>query len=925
MRGFRGLSLRTRVTLLTLAILLTIIWSSAFITGRTLQRDVGEVLGAQQLGTAAIIAATIDNELKERQHALESMATSLAKADMHDAAGLQRELAQHLVFQNLFNGGSFITQADGTALATMPVTVRRQGVNYMDRDYLQGALRAGQTSFGRPVMGRKIAAPVIAMATPIRDAQGHIVGALAGVINLSQSNFLDSSGYNQISKTGNYLLVDARHRVIITDARKQRVLEALPAPGVRPWADRFIAGFEGNLTFVNAAGVEVFSSIKQIPAAGWYVAVQIPTAQAFAPITAMQHQIWLTALVLTLLAGLLTWGMLTRELAPLQATERALTALRQGQDALGHLPLTRSREVNSLIDAINSLIDELAERQAALNESEALYRTAFRTNPDAVSIGRVRDGQFIDVNDGFTRIYGWRREETFGQTAESLGIWTAADRAALVEALGPDGHCQDLEVERRAKNGRVFSALVSSTRVTLAGEPCVLTVTRDITEQKAVAEQIQQLAYTDPLTYLPNRRLLMDRLQQSIANSVRHHWLGALVYIDLDDFKTLNDTQGHDKGDLFLVEVADRLSASIRRGDTVARLGGDEFVVLLEHLSAHIDEAATQARQVAEKILTALSQPSQLEGVAHHGSASIGITLFGDQAENATEPLRRADLAMYQAKAAGRKTLCFFDPQMQARISARVALEARMREALTQQHFELHYQPQVNEAGQILGVEALVRWQDPQRGMVSPADFIPLAEETGLILPLGAWVLETACKQLHDWAQQRDRAHWKISVNVSARQIHGDDFVDQVKAVLLRTGAPAQKLMLELTESLLVTNIEATIAKMTAIKALGVSFSLDDFGTGFSSLSYLKRLPLDELKIDRSFVRDILIDPNDTAIARMVVALGNSLGLAVIAEGVETAAQRDALASLGCLRYQGYYFSKPLPLAQLEALETGRV
>lgn len=342
---------------------------------------------------------------------------------------------------------------------------------------------------------------------------------------------------------------------------------------------------------------------------------------------------------------------------------------------------------------------------------------------------------------------------------------------------------------------------------------------------------------------------------------------------------------------------------------------------MLEHLSAHIDEAATQARQVAEKILSALNQPSQLEGVAHHSSASIGITLFGDQAENATEPLRRADLAMYQAKAAGRKTLCFFDPQMQARISARVTLEARMREALTQQHFELHYQPQVNAAGQILGVEALVRWQDPQRGMVSPADFIPLAEETGLILPLGAWVLETACRQLHDWAQQPDRAHWKISVNVSARQIHGDDFVDQVKAVLQRTGAPAQKLMLELTESLLVTNIEATIAKMAAIKALGVSFSLDDFGTGFSSLSYLKRLPLDELKIDRSFVRDILIDPNDTAIARMVVALGNSLGLAVIAEGVETAAQRDALAALGCLRYQGYYFSKPLPLAQIESLQ----
>ncbi|MBI3382115.1 MAG: EAL domain-containing protein [Aquabacterium sp.] len=920
MLGFRGHSLKTRVTLLTLAILLAIIWSLALITGRALQHDLSEVLGAQQIGTAAIIAANIDNQLQERQRSIERVAASLNTTDLRDPTLLQHKLAQHLIFQSLFNGGTFVTRADGIALASLPLSAQRQGTSYMDRDYLQEALRNGKTSFGRPVMGRKIGAPALALATPIRDGQ-HIVGALVGVINLSQSSFLDSSNYSQISKVGNYLLVDARHRVIVTDARKQRVLEALPGPGVRPWADRFIAGFEGNATFVNAAGVEVFSSIKQIPSAGWYVAVQIPTAEAFAPITAMQRQIWLTALGLTLLASTLIWWMLTSELAPLQQTEQALTVLRHGGGPLQPLPLTRSKEINSLIEAINSLIAALAERQAALNESETLYRTAFRTNPDAVSIGRVSDGHFIDVNDGFTRVYGWQREETFGQSAESLGIWTAADRAALVEALGPDGHCQDLEVERRDKHGRVFSALVSSTRITLAGEPCVLTVTRDITDQKAVAEQIQQLAYTDPLTYLPNRRLLMDRLQQSIASSVRHQWLGALVYIDLDDFKTLNDTLGHDKGDLFLVEVADRLSASIRCGDTVARLGGDEFVVLLEHLSVHLDEAATQARQVAEKILAALNKPSHLEGIAHHGTASIGITLFGDKPESATEPLKRADLAMYQAKAAGRKTLCFFDPQMQAKISARVALEARLRDALTQQHFELHYQAQVNEAQQILGVEALVRWLDPLRGMVSPAEFIPLAEETGLILPLGAWVLETACRQLHDWAQRPDKAHLKISVNVSARQMHGDGFVEQVKDVLARTGAPPHRLMLELTESLLVTNIEATIAKMTAIKALGVSFSLDDFGTGFSSLSYLKRLPLDQLKIDRSFVRDILVDPNDTAIAKMVVALGNSLGLSVIAEGVETAAQRDALAALGCFSYQGFYFSKPLPVAQFESLQ----
>ena len=351
----------------------------------------------------------------------------------------------------------------------------------------------------------------------------------------------------------------------------------------------------------------------------------------------------------------------------------------------------------------------------------------------------------------------------------------------------------------------------------------------------------------------------------------------------------------------------------------MARLGGDEFVVMIEGLSENPDEAATQAKTVGEKILATFTQPYLLAGHENRSTPSIGVTLFSGHQSSIEELLKQADLAMYQSKTAGRNNLRFFDPEMQAIVTNRAALEVELREAVRQQQFILYYQAQVDGDGRLTGVEALVRWQHPQRGLVSPANFIPLAEETGLILPLGLWVLETACTQLAKWAAQTNMAHLSVAVNVSANQLHQADFVAQVLAVLSRTGANPQRLKLELTESLLVVNVENTIAKMTTLKAQGVGFSLDDFGTGYSSLSYLKRLPLDQLKIDQSFVRDILIDPNDAAIAKMVIALAASLGPTVIAEGVETEAQRDFLARQGCHAYQGYLFSRPLPLDEFEA------
>lgn len=559
--------------------------------------------------------------------------------------------------------------------------------------------------------------------------------------------------------------------------------------------------------------------------------------------------------------------------------------------------------------------------ETALRESEERYRTAFNTSTDAININRLSDGLYVDVNDGFSRLTGWTRDQVLGKTSQEIGIWhNPADRQRLVAALQNSGICKNLEATFLRKDGSSVQALMSANLMTLNGEQCILSVTRDISDRIEAESEIQSLAFSDPLTGLPNRRLLMDRLHQAITTSARHQRRGALLLIDIDDFKTLNDTRGHDKGDLLLQEVAARLSNSVRDGDTVARLSSDDFVVLMEDVRKDPKEIATQAKVVGEKILSVLHQPYQLGDYEHHGSVSIGVTLFGGMNETNLEPLKRAELAMYQAKGAGRNTLRFFDPEMQESITNRVALERDLREALETHQFLLFYQAQVSGEGRIDGVEALVRWRNPKKGMVSPAGFIPFAEETGIILPLGAWVLESACKQLVLWADRAELSHLTIAVNVSALQFRQADFVEQVFDVLDRTGANAHRLKLELTESLLVADVEGTIAKMNALKGRGIGFSLDDFGTGYSSLSYLKRLPLDQLKIDQGFVRDILDDSNDAAIAAMVVALAKAMGLGVIAEGVETVAQKDALAGLGCHSFQGYLFSRPLPVEEFEKL-----
>lgn len=557
--------------------------------------------------------------------------------------------------------------------------------------------------------------------------------------------------------------------------------------------------------------------------------------------------------------------------------------------------------------------------ESVLRERElALAAVAFETHDPVLITDRA--GRILRVNRAFCEVTGYAAEEVIGKTPAILksGYHDSAFYAAMWRTLIVEGSWSG-ELWDRRKNGEIYPKFLTITAVRGAdGEVGHYVGTfSDISKRKAAEEEIERLSYFDPLTSLPNRRLLIDRLHQAMSAGERQASHGALLLIDLDHFKTLNDTRGHEVGDQLLVEVAQRLKSSIRTEDTVARLGGDEFVVMLENLGPEAAEAAAQSEAVAAKLLCALNQPFQLKGRYHESSSSIGATLFRGMAESVDDLLRHADVALYRAKEGGRATVRFFDPTMQEMLDARAALEADLRIALAQRQFSLHYQGQFDATGRLLGAEVLLRWQHPERGLVPPGKFVPYAEECRLIVQIGRWVMQEACRQLHAWRDDPVAGRLQLAVNVSALQFLDAGFAEDTLRLIREYDIGPQRLKIELTESALIGSIDEAIARMQTLKAAGIEFSLDDFGTGYSSLAYLRRLPLDQLKIDRSFVDAIASDSGAT-IAQTIIGMGRNLGLDVIAEGVETAAQFEFLKRHGCHAYQGYLFARPQPVDAFE-------
>jgi diguanylate cyclase (GGDEF)-like protein/PAS domain S-box-containing protein len=540
------------------------------------------------------------------------------------------------------------------------------------------------------------------------------------------------------------------------------------------------------------------------------------------------------------------------------------------------------------------------------------------------------EGLILQANRAFMTMSGYSDEEIVGQTQDlfNSGRHTSSFFVEMKTQLKQQGKWSG-EIWARRKNSEVYPIWMTVNEVRNNEDDVshyVYTI-RDITAKKVAEEQILNLAFYDPLTKLPNRRLMLDRLEHALSSRARHKRLGAVMMIDLDNFKTLNDSLGHDVGDKLLISVSSRLESCIREGDTVSRIGGDEFVVIIEDLDENsLFERPAEA--VAKKLISHLNEPYFLmqslstdpqRMIEYHCSCSVGIALFSEQTTTVDELIKQADTAMYAAKAAGRNTLRFFAPQMQKSMVARIEIENDLHEAIKKEQFVLYYQPIVSCKNKLIGVEALIRWLHPERGIIMPGDFIPIAEASGIILPIGLWVIQNACDQLAKWTCVPEMAELSMAVNVSVMQFHQTDFVSQILTELKRSGANPLRLNLELTESVLIYDMNDVIDKMTTLKASGISFSLDDFGTGYSSLSYLKRLPLDRLKIDQSFVQEINSDQDDAAIAKMIIALSQNLGVEVSAEGIENHAQLDYLEDLGCHVYQGYLFSRPLSLQKFES------
>jgi diguanylate cyclase (GGDEF)-like protein/PAS domain S-box-containing protein len=956
---------------------------------------------------------------------------------------LQALLESQPLLASLFNVSVLAVNREGIGVADFPYSEQRIGTNYRERvEAFATALDEARPTVGHAIVGVSTQAPLIPLAVPILDADGRVIGALGGAIDLSVPNFFDDLNTQPYGQTGNYSIVDKGERIVVTSSNPALIMFELPPPGVSPVLDRVLNDEEGTFRYTTVEGIDSLTTTRGLQSADWFVATVSPIDEAFAPIKSAQRQMITLALAITLVVGVLIWWLLRRQLRPMISTVAELEQDAVSDQPLKPLPKTGAAEVDSLIKAFNNLLVELGNREDENKRFKAIAENAVHgigiTDIDGKityinrfmaeihgytageligqnlaclhtdsqlklvndSIGQLqkhgyaapqeiwhhhRDGnefpmlmtgvvveedygsdrfvavsaiditerkraeealleseRFINVvlesvpvpvfykdsagryqgfNKAFEKFFGRPRSELLGRSVFDIHplalakIYHDKDVELLNTQLPQRYESESLSVEGNLRNVVFHKAPIFDSTGAVTG---LVGAIVDITEIKQATAEIHRLAFYDSLTGLPNRRMIQNLLQEAIVASEKSESLGAVMFLDIDNFKFINDARGHQAGDRLLVEIGQRIAGSVRDSDTVARLGGDEFVVMLQNLASDVTEAKSQAYRVAEKIRSRLAARYVIDGLEYYGSASLGIVLFKGRSKSVEALLKQADLAMYTAKDRGRDALCFFDPDMEAVVARRIDLENDLRSALETGQMSLSYQPQVNDKGKVLGAEALLRWQHPVRGPISPAEFIPLAENSDVIVALGRWVMERACRQLADWAGLEGLGELKLSVNVSPREFRQSGFVNQVRELLGENRTDPKKLIIELTEGLLLEDMEDTLEKMRALKKLGIDIALDDFGTGYSSLSYLTQLPLDILKIDRAFVLNLPESPSDAVVSQTIISMATSLNMEVIAEGVETTAQRDFLCSHGCTTFQGFLYSRALSVSDFE-------
>ncbi|MDP2795065.1 MAG: EAL domain-containing protein [Sulfurisoma sp.] len=936
-----ALGLKARIAIFTVALFVSAIGWLAHDLGKDVRDNFKQVLAAQQLYIVEHIANSLDGAVQLRINSLVDAASMIEPGWMASPDRLHTFLAERGPLHHFFNTGLFVISREGIGLADLPHRVGRDGSRFTEADFFREALMTGKPVVGKPIPGQT-GKPIINIAVPIKNGGGkEIVGVLVGGNQISESDFLGETSPQKLDMSGDVHLMSPRHGMFVTSTDPSRVMQPDSAADSGMMHDRYKQGHEGSGVAVNSRGIESLSSAKSVRSTGWLVVATLPTAIAFKKIATLEEEIYRDAALASAVIVLLLWLFLHRQLSPISRSAHAADAMASGHAPLLPLPLVGSKEIRRLLGSFNRLQQHIGEQADSLqqcSEQIQLAASVFEGTSEAILISTA-DNRIISVNRAFCKMTGYDEGDLIGGSPRLLqsGRHDAAFYREMWASLRNTGQWQG-EIWNRRKNGEIYpERLTISSLYNEAGEVIRrVAIAADITEQKRAEAVIWQQANHDLLTKLPNRRLLHELMGQALDKSRRDGWFLAVLHVDLDHFKEVNDTLGHDVGDQIIIEAARRISSCVAAdADTVAHLGGDEFVVVLGALA----ESSPRVEQVAGDILRTIAEPFHAGIETVHISASIGITLSSGDPADVAGLLKNADRAKHVAKSQGRNRYDYFTASMQLAVQTRMNLANDLRGALAANQFEVHYQPIMELAtGNIAKAEALLRWNHPERGMVSPADFIPIAEETGLIGEIGDWVFREAAQMAKRWcghcpfsvngvcartgANDAGEASclYQISVNKSPRQFFTGN-TDVTWGDYLRENKVSPScVVIEITEGLLLDRHPEVLGKFNTFRDAGVQIALDDFGTGYSAMSYLKKFDIDYLKIDRSFVRDIVTDTSDRAIVDAIIAMAHKLGLKVVAEGVETIEQRDLLAAAGCDYAQGYLFSKPMPAAQFEHL-----
>jgi diguanylate cyclase (GGDEF)-like protein/PAS domain S-box-containing protein len=913
LRRATQVNLKTRSSLAVVGILLLVFGAGVVIQDYLVRHSLQKTIAEQQFALVSRFAAEVSNRVDVSLGTLKRVASGLDFRHTNDPDRLRNYLHDNQGALALFEA-LIIVSPSLTVLADNPARPGRLGADVSSLEHLRRVVETGAPIVSRPFVGVITGQPLLAMSVPVFDSLGNLIAIVSGTLDILSPAFLGGINRGHSEMHGQFVLT-TRERTTIVGDNSRLMLSSYAEPGVVAVYDRAVAGWEGTEQGVDPGGRRMLMSFRTVDSLDWIAGVVLPVEQAFAPIARSQRVAILLLLVASLLVGLLVWFAMRGFLRPLFELRDNVVALRSDPSRVHALPVGEG-EVGEVASDFYRLFDELSRsREESVARAEEL-QSVLDASP--IAIVMLREHRVMMVNPAFERMFVCAAANAIERSLEPY----FEDHAAFIELCRKvEGGLEEARVLRFEQRfldsrGQWFWAYVYVRALDPARpERGLVMLIEDISEQKLSEERIRHMAEHDPLTDLPNRMLFNDRAAQALARSRREHRRFALLFLDLDRFKNINDTLGHHVGDQLLRVVAGRILACVRESDTVSRPGGDEFSLLLSEISDPQDAA-----RVAEKLLVALAEPCEISGRSLLVTASIGISLYPEDGDDIPTLMRNADSAMYHSKESGRNAYHYFRAEMNERVFERMMLESALRNALEADAFEVYYQPQYDgTTRRMIGAEALLRWRDQDGTLVPPGRFIPIAEDAGLILPIGQWVLQQVCGQLRAWLAAGLPA-LTVAVNISASQFRQPRFVDSLRAVIEQNGIPAECLELELTERVMLETADRNIAALDEIRRMGVGVAIDDFGTGYSSLSYLKRLPIDTLKIDQGFVRDVVVDPDDAAIVDAVIGLAHNLRLRVIAEGVETEEQLEFLQRAGCRHMQGFLFAPALPASEFERL-----